>query len=164
MSDQPQSEALYAVHPGKKVRDSDWPVIRSLAEQGVTYGELGERFGVKAQTIRKRASQEKWLTKQRLAMTKNNTIVAEEPALAVLDLWSSRQQETRESVYQGAKKSLERFFAMAPVPQSFQEAATAHKLLKEAIDPNGSSNVGGGGTTVNILATQGFAPKPVVDV
>lgn len=164
MSDQPPIEPLYAVHPGKKVKDSDWPVIRSLAEQGVTYGELGERFGVKAQTIRKRSSQEKWLTKQRLAMTKNETIQADEPALAVLDLWSARQQGMRESIYQGSKKALERFFAMSPVPQSFSEAATAAKLLKDAIDPTGSNPSPHAGTTINILAAQGFSPKPVTDI
>lgn len=160
--DAPQApkEVLLSRMPHKKVRDSDWPVIRSLAEKGVTYKELATRYNVTTQYIRERSSKEKWLTKQRLAMTKNETIVADDAAIAVLDLWDSRQRDARESTYQGAKKALERFFAMSPVPQSFAEAATANKLLKDAIDPSGSNN-GNSQVQVNILATQGFSPKPI---
>ena len=156
-------EVLMSRNPQKKVRDSDWLVIRSLAEKGVTYPELAKRFNVKPQTIRKRSCEEKWLTKQRLVMTKNETIVADPATSAVLDLWSERQLEAREQVYQGAQKALARFFAMSPIPQSFAAAATANKLMKDAIDPSGSS-VSNGSTTVNILATQGFSPRPTIDI
>jgi hypothetical protein len=149
--------------PHKKVRDTDWPVIRSLAEKGVTYGELAKNYGVTAQLIRARSCKEKWLTKQRLIMTKNETIVADPATAAVLGLWETRQQDARESIYQGAKKSLERFFAMSPIPQTFAEAATANKLMKDAIDPSGSAS-SNGSTTVNILATQGFSPRPTIDI
>jgi len=163
--DAPQAapEVLLSRNPQKKVRDSDWPIIRSLAEKGVSYPELAERYGVKPQTIRKRSSEEKWLTRQRLVMAKNETITDDPATSAVLDLWSKRQQQHRESVYQGAKKSLERFFAMSPVPQTFAEAATANKLLKDAIDPSGSNN-GNSQVHVNILSSNSFSPKPAIDI
>lgn len=160
---QASKEMLLSRMPHKKVRDSDWPVIRSLAEKGVTYKELATRYNVTTQYIRERSSKEKWLTKQRLAMTKNQTIVADDAAIAVLDLWDSRQRDARESTYQGAKKALERFFAMSPVPQNFSEAAVAEKLLSKSIDPSGAA-FHGGGTTVNILASSSFSPKPVIDI
>jgi len=162
MSLTPQGETIPRVW--KKIPDAQWPAIRSMAEQGIGYKDIAAQFGVTQSCIAKRACKEKWITPQRLAMAKNDNVASDDPALAVVDLWNSRQSSMRESVYQGAKKSLERFFAMAPVPQSFTEAATAHKMLKEAIDPSGTSSGGGGGTTVNILAAQNFAPKPVIDV
>ena len=163
--DAPQAapEMLLSRMPHKKVRDSDWPVIRSLAEKGVTYGELAKNYGVTAQLIRARSCKEKWLTKQRLAMTKNETIASDPATAAVLGLWETRQQDAREQVYQGAQKALARFFAMSPVPQTFAEAATANKLMKDAIDPSGSAS-SNGSTTVNILATQGFSPRPTIDI
>jgi hypothetical protein len=158
---QPQGEAVPRVW--KKIPDAQWPAIRSLAEQGVQYKDIASQFGVSHSCIAKRACKEKWITPQRLAMAKNENVSADDPALAVVDLWNSRQTAMRESVYQGAKKSLERFFAMSPVPQSFAEAATAHKLLKDSIDPSGGSN-SGNNVQVNILAAQGFTPKPAIDV
>lgn len=149
--------------PCMKVRPEDWIVIRSLAEKGVSYPELAERYGVKPQTIRKRSSEEKWLTKQRLVMAKNETITADPATSAILDLWSERQQQHREQVYQGAQKALSRFFAMSPVPQTFAEAATANKLLKDAIDPSGSNN-GNSHVQVNILSSNSFSPKPAIDI
>jgi hypothetical protein len=161
MPNDPQGEAVPRVW--KKIPDSQWPAIRSLAEQGVQYKDIAAQFGVSHSCIAKRACKEKWITPQRLAMAKNDNVSSDDPALAVVDLWNSRQTAMREQVYQGAKKSLERFFALAPVPLSFAEAATAHKLLKDSIDPSGTSS-GTSHTTVNILANQSFAPKPVVDV
>jgi len=35
--------------------------------------------------------------------------------------------------------------------------------MKDAIDPSGSTS-SNGSTTVNILATQGFAPRPTIDI
>lgn len=160
--EQPQ-RGLPCIHPNKKVRDEDWIGIKHMAEQGVTYEELGKQFGVQPATIGKRASKERWLTPTRIARAKNGNVSEDDPALAVADLWKRRGVETRDEVYQGARKALSRFFAMSPVPQSFNEAATALKMVNEAINPNGelqhNANV-----SIHVLASKGFEPTPVIDV
>jgi len=144
------------------VRDEDWPIIRSLIEAGAKAPEVARRYGISPVTINTRACKEKWATPKRVARAEAQ-IITDDPASAVAALWEDRKAQTRETVFQGASKSLQRFFAMSPIPQSFNEAATAHKLLKEAIDPD-AGGAHSGGTTVNILASQGFMPKRVVDV
>jgi hypothetical protein len=163
MEDPIKPRGLMRVDPNKKIADEEWPGIRHMIESGVPYKEVAERFNVKPHTLRRRASEEKWLTPQRLAMAKNGTLKADDPANVVAELWRQRGAETRDMVYTGAAKALQRFFALSPVPQSFSEAAIANKMLKEAIDPSGAlennSNV-----SIQILANQSFKPTPVVDV
>ena len=160
---QPQREALMARHPGKKVRDEDWPVIRHLAEAGVRYAEIAERFGIKPTTIEKQSQLEKWLTPQRLAKARNGTVAVNDPANAVVEVWRQRGAESRDMVFMGAKKSLERFFALSPVPQTFAEAATALKMVKDAIEPNGPIDTQRN-VSISILAGKDFSPSPVVDI
>jgi len=149
--------------PSMKVRPEDWHVIRSLAEKGMPYKEIAPKFGISSLYIERRACEEKWLTPTRLARAKKGLVPANDPAMAVISIWAERSDAHREQVYQGAKKSLERFFAMSPVPQTFAEAATANKLLKDAIDPSGSNN-GNSQVQVNILSSNSFSPKPAIDV
>ena len=163
MSEQPQGEALYRRDPQKKVRDEDWPVIRSLVEKGMPQKEVAAKFGISPLYVSRKASDEKWITPMRLARAKKGLVPTHDPASAVVSIWAERSDAMRESVYQGAKKSLERFFAMSPVPQSFAEAATAHKLLKDSIDPSGGANTANSSVT-QILQIQGFTPKPAIDV
>jgi hypothetical protein len=86
-----------------------------------------------------------------------------DPASQVAALWASRKEGQREALYQGTNKALQRFFALAPVPQTFSEAAIAEKLLSKSIDPDASqssqSNV-----SIQLLATQGFQPRRTIDV
>jgi hypothetical protein len=161
--DGPQEQPiLYRKCSQKKVRDEDWPVIRSLMEAGAKAPDVAKKYGISPVTINTRASKERWATPRRVAKA-NAHLSEDDPASAVASLWANRKEESRESLYQGSKKALERFFAMAPVPQSFNEAATAHKLLQNAIEPEGpperSTNV-----SVQILSQQGFSPKPAIDV
>ena len=149
--------------PFQKVPDHEWPAIRTMAEQGMSYREIGAKFGVTKDCIRKRATKEKWVTKARLKAAHRGELSPIDPATLVNAMWQDRSASAREQVYQGAKKALDRFFAMAPIPQSFAEAATAAKLMNESINPGGAiaqtNNV-----SVQILSTQGFEPRPVVDV
>jgi hypothetical protein len=163
-SPQPKREVLMRRDPTKKIADSDWPAIRSMVESGVPYQELADRFGVKKHTIVKRASKERWLTPQRIALAKNGNTKTDDPANLVAALWHQRGVETRDMVFQGAAKSLQRFFALSPVPQSFAEAATAKKMLDDAINPNGTPSESTKNVSISILAGKGFAPQPVVDV
>lgn len=161
---QPQREALMARCPQKKISDDQWPAIRSLAEQGVDYKEIGAQFGVSQHTIRKRAWQDKWNTPMRIAKAQNGTLSEDDPAMAVAALWKSRSANVREIVHNGGLKALERFYALAPVPQSFAEAATALKMVNDAINPNGTPSESTKNVSISILATKGFQPSPVVDV
>jgi len=156
-------KGLPCIHPNKIVRDEDWVGIKHMAEQGVSYEELGAQFGVKACTIGKRASKERWLTPTRIARAKNGNVSEDDPAAAVALLWKRRGVDSRDKVYQGATKALDRFFAMSPVPQSFNEAAIALKMVNESINPNGeltqNANV-----SIHVLASKEFSPTPVIDV
>lgn len=154
---------LLAPHPQKKVTDAQWEVIKSLYCAGVSSGDIAKDYPITSSTIRKRATVEKWPTPQRISRAiKTGQRNTDDPAAAIADLWESRKQEGRESVYQGSKKALERFFAMAPVPQSFQEAAIAHKMMEKAIDPSEGKAAP---TNVNLalLTSDNFAPR-VIDV
>lgn len=157
-------EILTIPCPQKKVRDEDWPIIKALAEKGMTYKEIGELYGISHFTVGKRACKDKWITPMRLSKAKNGTLIStNDPAHAVAHLWTGRADAAREQVFQGAKKALDRFFAMAPIPQSFAEAATAAKLMNESINPGGATQQTNN-VSVQILSTQGFEPRPVVDV
>jgi hypothetical protein len=163
-SEAPPREVLMRRDPLKKVSDQDWPVIRHLVESGVRYKEVAERWGIKESTISTRASKERWLTPQRLALAKNGNAKVDDPANAVVDVWRQRGAESRDMIFDGAKRSLQRFFAMSPVPQSFAEAATAKKMLDDSINPNGTPSDSTKNVSISILAGKNFAPQPVVDV
>lgn len=153
---------LLAKHPGKIVRDEDWPIIRSLIEAGAKAPDVAKRYGISPVTINTKACKEKWATPRRVAKAKDQLAV-NDPASAVAALWASRNEQSRETIYQGSIKALERFFALSPVPTSFNEALAADKLLSKAINPSGESqptqNV-----AVQILTQSNFEPQPVIDV
>jgi hypothetical protein len=160
---QPQRQVLMRPDPCLKVPLESWPAIRHLAESGVRYKEIAERFDISVSTIEKRSVIEKWLTPQRLAKARNGNVSTNDPALAVVDVWKAREAESREQVHNGMSKAIERFLAMSPVPQSFAEAATAIKLRDQAINPSGFNDTKGN-VSISILATKGFTPQPVLDV
>lgn len=153
-----------SITKAKKISDGDWDVIKALYCQGVSAVKLAEKYPIKADTIRKKASKDQWATPGRInrALRSPKTSV-DDPASAVAALWKERGEKGRESIYQGSQKALDRFFSAAPVPQSFAEAATAAKLMNEAITPPVVDEKAGN-VNLAILSTQGFQPKRVVDV
>lgn len=152
------------VHPTQKVSTEQWSSIRSIMEAGGAAEQVAKRFGIQPSTIHKRGTKERWATPNRVrALAQRSEVITGDPASEVAALWKERETNAREMVYQGSQKALQRFFAMAPVPQSFSEAATAQKLLKEAITPP-SDITGLINTNIQVLAMSGFAPRPVVDV
>lgn len=147
--------------PLMKVSPSDWQAIRHLAESGVRYAEIAQRFNIKPATIEQRSSIERWLTPQRLRRAKNGNALTNDPSLAVVDVWSQRSAESREMIHQGMNRCIQRFFAMSPVPQSFSEAAIAVKLMNDA-NPTAQSTENKN-VSVTILASKNFSPSPVID-
>ena len=146
-----------------KVSRIQWKAIRALIEAGEPAKAVASQYGICSSTIHKRSSDELWVTKQRLTKASKGQLKADDPATVIANLWKRRGDESRENVFQGASKALSRFFAMSPVPATFQEAATAKKMLDQAINPDADST---NHSTINlaVLTQAGFTPKPVVDV
>jgi hypothetical protein len=160
----PLKPVLMARCPHKKVSDDDWLVIRSLIEAGALARDVAKQFNIAKGTIHERSSDERWATPTRVAnaLARGDQDTSD-PAAAVAALWASRKEGQREALYQGTNKALQRFFALAPVPQTFAEAATAEKLLSKAIDPDASQS-GPSNVSIQLLATQGFQPRRTIDV
>jgi hypothetical protein len=161
-----EKPVLMQRNPNKKVSDEDWAVIRALYCHGELATVLAPRYGIKPQTINSRANKEQWPTPQRIQRAMNNPKEeTNDPAQALAALWTQRGEQSREASYQGAKKAMERFWAMSPIPTSFQEAAIAQKLLDKAIDPSEGQQAPTANVSIAVLANQGFVPKQVtVDV
>lgn len=130
---------LYQANPRKILTDEDKGTLRSLYEAGSTAEALATRFGVAVGTVYSYASKGHWATPRRIlkAQTLSPSLSStNDPAAAVAALWLERKARARDVLYHGATKALDRFFATAPVPQSFAEAATASKMLESAINPD----------------------------
>jgi hypothetical protein len=159
------SQPLMRTDSNMKVSREQWAVIRSLAEAGKPYDTIAKDYPITSATIRGRSTNERWVTPKRLVKAAKGKLAADDPATAVAHLWKERGTKSREKTFTGASKALERFFALSPVPDNFQEAAVAAKLMNEAISPPSESD---NSTQVNlaILTAQNFEPSlsPVVDV
>lgn len=118
-------------------------LIRTLYCAGEKATNLSKRFGVTAKVIYHMAQRGKWATPQRVGKARRGeTIATNDPATEVAMLWNRRGETKRESVYHGATKALERFFAFSPVPQSFKEAQIASDMADKAINPNAGAKPG----------------------
>lgn len=137
---------------------ADWLEVKARAEAGEAYESIAARFPIGTSAIVKKAVNERWVTPRRLAKGMRGELSADDPASASATLWRERGETARETVFQGARKSLERFFALAPVPQSFGEAAIAHKLMKDAISPP-EEQQSHGNINLAVLTQVGFSPR-----
>lgn len=156
MSDpQPHGEALKK----QKMSKADWLQVKARAESGESYDSIAALFPIGTSAIVKKAVLEKWVTPRRLAKGMRGELSANDPAAASAAIWKERKEKSREMTYQGAQKSLERFFAMAPVPQTFGEAAIALKMRDQAIDPDAGKESGNGSVNLAILTSVGFTPR-----
>lgn len=131
----PEKRELTRVDPNMKVSEREWQMIRDLVCAGASATELAEKYNIEPNTIHRKASVEKWPTPRRIQKAQSKGLPVGDPASMIAKMWSKRQGESREEVYQGASKSLRRFWAKSPVPQNFAEAAIAEKMLNKAIDP-----------------------------
>ncbi len=155
MSDpQPHGEALKK----QKMSKADWLQVKARAESGESYDSIAALFPIGTSAIVKKAVTEKWVTPRRLAKGMRGELSANDPAAASAAIWKERRETARETVFQGARKSLERFFAMAPIPQSFGEAAIAAKLMQDSISPP-EEQQGNGSVNLAILTSVGFTPR-----
>lgn len=135
--------------------------MKALAEQGVPLLELAQRYPVTIATIKDKSHKERWITPARINRGIAGKLDDNDPANAVAQLWKEREEQQRETIYNGASSALKRFFALSPVPQSFQEAAVAKKLVDEAIKPK-DENASNNTLNLAILTQSSFKPQPVI--
>ena len=121
----------------QQMRKDMWKAIEARYCAGDSLATLVDAYGVKRDAIIKRSQLDKWPTARRIAKAQDQAVVTSDPASIIADVWRRRGEQSREEVYQGSNKALRRFFAAAPVPQSFKEAAVAEKLLAKALEPDG---------------------------
>lgn len=164
LNPEPQKRVFLTPHPTMKCSADDWACIRSLIEAGANAQDVAKTYGLAPATIHTRSHKELWASPRRvsvaLAANDQNT---EDPAALVAALWLKRKEDARETLFHGARKSLDRFFALSPVPSTFSEAAIADKLLSKAIDPDASSS-SNSNVSIQLLASHAFQPKPTIDV
>jgi hypothetical protein len=137
---------------------TQWAEVKLRAEQGESYEAIANLYPITAKAIDKRCQDEKWSTPRRVNKALRGELPEDDPAQAAANVWRTRKAEARETVFQGARKSLERFFAMAPIPQSFSEAAIAHKLMSDSISPP-EEQENKGSINLAILTQVGFQPR-----
>lgn len=128
-----------------------WPEIKAAAEQGATFKQLGEAFGVDSETIRKRAQREQWLTFTRinaklsemsekvpalagqggLALKKREPDNAEVVSLVAAN-WDERASYIRQLAWQIGKKSLAPLKDTGIAIKDAGDLAKTVKLMREA--------------------------------
>lgn len=153
---------LYRPDPQRILTDEARVSLRSLYEGGMPAKALAERFGIAVAYVYKLASKGKWATPGRILRAKPNAGQTDDVAEVVADVWLNRKNEAREARFQGMSKAMQRFMAMAPVPQSFAEAAICAKLLDSAVDPESQRESQAGNVNIAFLAG-GFTPRPYGD-
>ena len=152
----PQAKPL---KKGRKMTRLQWAEVKVRAEAGESYGSIAAAYPIGIDSIKKRAISERWVTPRRLQQGVRGELAQDDPATAAANVWLKRKEEARESTFQGASKAISRFFAMAPVPQNFSEAALAMKMRDQAIDPDAGSDAGRGNVNLAVLTSVGFAPR-----
>jgi hypothetical protein len=93
----------------KGVENADWVAIRALYLGGMKSDALAEKFGVPANYIRARASQEKWLESALAATPKlvaKNILKngAEATGKLISEIWAERGEAIREKEFKVAEK------------------------------------------------------------
>ena len=144
--------------PKAKMTKTQWLEVKARAEAGEAYDSIASLYPIGTSAIVKKAVLERWVTPRRLQKGLRGELSADDPASASATVWRERGEAARETVFHGARKSLDRFFAMAPVPQSFGEAAIAHKLMRDAISPPEEQQPHGN-VNLAILTAVGFSPR-----
>ena len=138
---------------------TQWLEVKARAEAGEAYDSIASLYPIGTSAIVKKAVLERWVTPRRLQKGLRGELSADDPASASATVWKERKEEARESTFQAMNKAFQRFAAMAPVPQTFAEAALALKMRDQAIDPEAGKEGGNGNVNLAILTSVGFTPR-----
>lgn len=142
-----------------------WTEIRSLAEQGVPYAELGEKYGVEVDTINKRSFRDGWLTPSRVKVkiqslqklqcppdefTPQNTASSEKVGQILAETWQSKAESLRILSFDTAVEAIKRSRGLITVETASDLKAAVHVArqatgLLDAEAPAISLNLSGGG-------------------
>lgn len=164
------SDGLVQLRKGQKIPRHAWHEIKARVCAGESPKKIAAELGVSHQLILMRSKKEQWPTPIRVAKTARERVTDQivtgksKPPVTELeacaDIWLQRKQNAREFVYQESHKALQRFFGMSPVPQNFQEAEIARKMMETSMAPE---KINGQEVNMNlvVLTQAGFAPRRV---
>lgn len=141
-----------------KLSKAQWNEVKVRAEAGEPYEVLANSMSIGVSSIWNKAHSEGWVTPRRLQKGLRGELSKDDPATASANQWLLRKQEAREAQFMAMTKAVQRFAAMAPVPQTFGEAAIAYKLLNEAVTPPEEIE-SKGNVNLAILTAVGFQPR-----
>lgn len=111
-----------------KTLQTDWLVIEQAVSAGLDIVDAEKKFGVKADTIRKRSTRYKWVMPKHvaLAVRAKNEIAVQKAA----ENWLEKGEQHRETAFQVASDSVKKFKAKAP--KNFRELEAADKIARRA--------------------------------
>ena len=147
-----------------------WTEIRSLAEQGVPYAELGEKYGVEPRQIENKSYYEGWLTPKRVNIkaiqqtafrdkrefgggqndTLSRTSDSPKVAEALAETWQSKAESLRILSFDTAVEAIKRSRGIITIETASDLKAAVHLArqatgLLDAEAPAISLNLSGGG-------------------
>lgn len=100
------------------VMNVDWASIRTLVESGVPYDEAARHFKIEPQTVKQRASTERWMTPHRVESIKREIVRVQSEAFkrsgkakdinqVKAEIWKERGEIMKEKAFEITKKALD---------------------------------------------------------
>jgi hypothetical protein len=106
----------------------DWTPIELAVTGGLSFSEAAERFGVKEDSIRKRAGRHRWILPKALSRIVRNKL--EKAVEKVADDWIAAGESHRKVAFDLAHESLKKMKPHAP--KNFREADAADRIARRA--------------------------------
>ena len=122
-----QGEIVQAsvVEPGDRAA-IDWTPIELAVTGGLSFSDAAERFGVKQDSIRKRAKRHNWILPKGLSKIVHNKL--EKAVEKVADDWLAKAETHRKDAFELAHESLKKMKPRAP--KNFREADICDKIAR----------------------------------
>lgn len=135
----------------------DWQPIRTaVAVGGLSYEEASKKFGVKANTINRRAQREGWTVTD---LEKAEIAKVKELSASVRQSWAERGEEHRNKMFGIATRAIEA--ANLSAPRNWRDMETADKIARRAA---GLEDADAQGRTIVNLALLGDGEPAIVEV
>jgi hypothetical protein len=106
----------------------DWTPIELAVTGGLSFSEAAESFGVKEDSIRKRAKRHRWILPKALSQIVRNKL--EKAVEKVADDWIAAGESHRKVAFDLAHESLKKMKPRAP--KTFREADAADRMARRA--------------------------------
>lgn len=111
-----------------KTLQTDWLAIEQAVSAGLGFPEAEIKFGVKADTIRRRSARYKWVMPKHVAavIRAKNEIAVQKAA----ENWLEKGEQHRTDAFKIASESVKKFKPKAP--KNFRELEAADKIARRA--------------------------------